>query len=138
MLNGNSNEILSNGAATLNGASGLNLSSHCIANNNNIAKTNIINGKTSSTTTTTTTTTTSATNTNTNTTTATATTTTTRNQVSGGAVQLKQQEQQIPLKAISWNYATDVWWDKVMAEASTECEPVWVDAEDPLFILYTR
>lgn len=46
--------------------------------------------------------------------------------------------QQIPLKAISWNYAIDVWWDKVMAEASSECEPVWVDAEDPLFILYTR
>lgn len=45
---------------------------------------------------------------------------------------------QIPLKAISWNYAIDVWWDKVMGEASSECEPVWVDAEDPLFILYTR
>lgn len=49
-----------------------------------------------------------------------------------------QVQQQMPLKAISWNYAIDVWWDKVMAEASTECEPVWVDAEDPLFILYTR
>lgn len=49
-----------------------------------------------------------------------------------------QQQQQIPLKAISWNYAIDVWWDKVMAEVSSECEPVWVDAEDPLFILYTR
>ncbi|KAG9508939.1 Acetyl-coenzyme A synthetase, cytoplasmic, partial [Fragariocoptes setiger] len=41
------------------------------------------------------------------------------------------------LKAISWNYATDIWWDKAMAEASSECEPVWMDAEDPLFILYT-
>ena len=25
-----------------------------------------------------------------------------------------------------------------MSEASSECDPVWVDAEDPLFILYTR
>lgn len=48
------------------------------------------------------------------------------------------QTHQTPLKAISWNYSVDVWWDKVMAEASSECEPVWVDAEDPLFILYTR
>lgn len=48
------------------------------------------------------------------------------------------QQQQMPIKAISWNYSIDVWWDKVMAEASNECEPVWVDAEDPLFILYTR
>jgi len=31
----------------------------------------------------------------------------------------------------------DVWWDELMADASPECEPVWVDAEDPLFILYT-
>lgn len=52
--------------------------------------------------------------------------------------QQQQLQQQIPLKAISWNYAVDVWWDKVMADASSECEPVWVDAEDPLFILYTR
>ena len=25
-----------------------------------------------------------------------------------------------------------------MAKASAECEPVWLDAEDPLFMLYTR
>jgi len=31
----------------------------------------------------------------------------------------------------------DVWYDDVMAAAEPECEPVWVDAEDPLFILYT-
>lgn len=49
-----------------------------------------------------------------------------------------QVQQTLPLKAISWNYSIDVWWDKVMAEASSECDPVWVDAEDPLFILYTR
>lgn len=48
------------------------------------------------------------------------------------------QQQQIPLKAISWNHSIDVWWHKAMDDASSECEPVWVDAEDPLFILYTR
>lgn len=31
----------------------------------------------------------------------------------------------------------DVYWEDVMAKASAECEPVWMDAEDPLFILYT-
>jgi len=31
----------------------------------------------------------------------------------------------------------DVWWADVTDSASSECEPVWVDAEDPLFILYT-
>lgn len=83
---------LTNGINT-NGS--INLSNHCIANNNNIS---LINNN--------------------------------------GA--LSHTQQQTPLKAISWNYAIDVWWDKVMAEASSECEPVWVDAEDPLFILYTR
>ena len=31
----------------------------------------------------------------------------------------------------------DVWWDEVMGAQSTVCEPVSMDAEDPLFILYT-
>jgi len=31
----------------------------------------------------------------------------------------------------------DHWWHDVMKGASAECEPVWMDAEDPLFILYT-
>jgi len=31
----------------------------------------------------------------------------------------------------------DVWWHEEMAKASNQCEPVWLDAEDPLFILYT-
>lgn len=31
----------------------------------------------------------------------------------------------------------DVWWNEVMGAQSTECEPVPMDAEDPLFILYT-
>ncbi len=31
----------------------------------------------------------------------------------------------------------DHWWHDVMANASAECEPEWMDSEDPLFILYT-
>ncbi|MHB8861293.1 MAG: acetate--CoA ligase, partial [Pirellulaceae bacterium] len=31
----------------------------------------------------------------------------------------------------------DVWWHEAMAKADAHCEPVWLDAEDPLFILYT-
>jgi len=38
----------------------------------------------------------------------------------------------VPMKA-----GRDLWWHEEMAKASTVCEPVWVDAEDPLFILYT-
>ncbi|MBH05843.1 MAG: acetate--CoA ligase [Phycisphaeraceae bacterium] len=31
----------------------------------------------------------------------------------------------------------DLWWHDHMAEASENCEPEWLDSEDPLFILYT-
>jgi len=31
----------------------------------------------------------------------------------------------------------DLWWHEEMAKASAECEPVRMDAEDPMFILYT-
>jgi acetyl-CoA synthetase len=31
----------------------------------------------------------------------------------------------------------DVWWHELMKKASPECEPEKMDAEDPLFILYT-
>lgn len=31
----------------------------------------------------------------------------------------------------------DVWYHEAMAAADPACEPVWLDAEDPLFILYT-
>ena len=32
----------------------------------------------------------------------------------------------------------DSWWHDEMRCASEVCEPEWLDAEDPLFILYTR
>ena len=31
----------------------------------------------------------------------------------------------------------DLWWSDLTDTASSDCEPVWLDAEDPLFILYT-
>jgi acetyl-CoA synthetase len=31
----------------------------------------------------------------------------------------------------------DVWWHEAMAEAGAECAPEWMDAEDPLYLLYT-
>lgn len=37
----------------------------------------------------------------------------------------------------AWNPDTDRWLDELMAEAAEECEPEWLDSEDPLFILYT-
>jgi acetyl-CoA synthetase len=39
---------------------------------------------------------------------------------------------------IKWNPEIDIWWDHIMRNASDTCEPTWLDAEDPLFILYTR
>lgn len=32
----------------------------------------------------------------------------------------------------------DFWWGEEMEDASSSCYPVWVGAEDPLFMLYTR
>ena len=31
----------------------------------------------------------------------------------------------------------DHWWHELMKDASHQCEPEWMDSEDPLFILYT-
>jgi len=31
----------------------------------------------------------------------------------------------------------DLWWHEAVAAASAECAPEWMDAEDPLYILYT-
>ena len=38
----------------------------------------------------------------------------------------------------SWSADRDVWWSDAMRAASAECPPVWMDAEEPLFMLYTR
>ena len=31
----------------------------------------------------------------------------------------------------------DIWWQDAVARQSSRCEPEWLDAEDPLFLLYT-
>ncbi|MFZ5524988.1 MAG: acetate--CoA ligase [Pseudomonadota bacterium] len=38
---------------------------------------------------------------------------------------------------IKFSAARDVWWHDLMDKQSTTCEPEWVGAEHPLFILYT-
>ncbi len=38
---------------------------------------------------------------------------------------------------VEWTDGRDVWYHEAMAKASAECEPEMMDAEDPLFILYT-
>ena len=38
---------------------------------------------------------------------------------------------------VDFDASRDIWWHEAMADADAECEPVVMDAEDPLFILYT-
>ncbi|XP_026864198.2 acetyl-coenzyme A synthetase, cytoplasmic isoform X2 [Electrophorus electricus] len=42
-----------------------------------------------------------------------------------------------PNPKVPWNPEVDLCWHTLMEEASNECEPVWCESEDPLFILYT-
>ena len=39
--------------------------------------------------------------------------------------------------AVQWNAARDKWLHEVVAHESATCEPQWVSAEHPLFLLYT-
>ena len=38
---------------------------------------------------------------------------------------------------IAWRPGRDLWWHEIVAGQPETCEPVWVNAEHPLFILYT-
>jgi acetyl-CoA synthetase len=38
---------------------------------------------------------------------------------------------------VQWDGNRDVWWHELENAASDQCEPTWVSAEHPLFILYT-
>jgi acetyl-CoA synthetase len=38
---------------------------------------------------------------------------------------------------VQWNAQNNVWWHDVIAGQASTCEPEWVGAEHPLFILYT-
>ena len=40
-------------------------------------------------------------------------------------------------EAINWNNSRDLWWEDVMLDQTSHCEPEMMDSEDPLFILYT-
>ena len=45
---------------------------------------------------------------------------------------LQRTQHDIPMQA-----DRDIWWHDAVKEQSTECEPEWVGAEHPLFLLYT-
>lgn len=38
---------------------------------------------------------------------------------------------------IDWQIGRDVWWHDAVRDQPATCEPEWMNAEDPLFILYT-
>lgn len=38
---------------------------------------------------------------------------------------------------VAWQEGRDIWWHDCVHGMSTTCEPEWMNAEDPLFILYT-
>jgi acetyl-CoA synthetase len=38
---------------------------------------------------------------------------------------------------VAWDPKRDVWWEDLVAGQADVCEPTWVSAEHPLFILYT-
>ncbi|HET9764187.1 MAG TPA: acetate--CoA ligase [Casimicrobiaceae bacterium] len=38
---------------------------------------------------------------------------------------------------VAWNAKRDLWWHELVADMPAECEPEWVSAEHPLYILYT-
>jgi acetyl-CoA synthetase len=38
---------------------------------------------------------------------------------------------------IKMKQGRDLWWDEAMLQAGHECAPEWMDAEDPLYLLYT-
>ena len=39
--------------------------------------------------------------------------------------------------AIAWDDSIDRWWHEELHRAADNCPVEWMDAEDPLFILYT-
>jgi len=45
--------------------------------------------------------------------------------------------QRAPDVTVNMQDGRDVWWHEAMASAEASCEAEWMDAEDPLYILYT-
>ena len=38
---------------------------------------------------------------------------------------------------VTWDTSREIWWDDLIANQPDTCDPVWVSAEHPLFLLYT-
>ena len=38
---------------------------------------------------------------------------------------------------VTWDAKREIWWDELIANQADTCDPVWVSAEHPLFLLYT-
>jgi len=49
-----------------------------------------------------------------------------------GVIVLKRTAHGVPMQA-----GRDVWWEEAVEGQAPVCDPVWVDAEHPLFLLYT-
>jgi acetyl-CoA synthetase len=45
--------------------------------------------------------------------------------------------QRAPSVTVAMQAGRDIWWHEAMAAAPAECAAEWMDAEDPLYILYT-
>ncbi len=45
--------------------------------------------------------------------------------------------QREPKKQVAMKQGRDLWWHEAMAAVESECAAEWMDAEDPLYILYT-
>ena len=45
--------------------------------------------------------------------------------------------QRSPAVTVPMQEGRDIWWHEAMASVSAECAAEWMDAEDPLYILYT-
>ncbi|XP_017248137.1 acetyl-coenzyme A synthetase, chloroplastic/glyoxysomal [Daucus carota subsp. sativus] len=48
-----------------------------------------------------------------------------------------ENESAMTRKATKWQAGRDIWWQDVVPKYPQVCDVVWVDAEDPLFLLYT-
>jgi acetyl-CoA synthetase len=53
------------------------------------------------------------------------------------SVVVYQRAAENPKAEIAMKAGRDVWWHEAMAAVSGECSAEWMDAEDPLYILYT-
>lgn len=38
---------------------------------------------------------------------------------------------------VTWNPSREIWWHELIENQSDICDPVWINAEHPLFLLYT-